>query len=232
MRLRARVLDLYAQPLIQKYSTIIKKADNNGSKESNNPAFLGMTEFDINKMSPQQAQEFMNKIESYAVKYCNSRGYDFHQAQDFAQEAQVKMLKNPFDPSGGSKFSSYITTILNNIMLDYHKAMGREKRVDVRDTVGLTVKQENESGEGDVETEVTPPTPSYEDEVVLQDFIRELLNQLKPRERDAFILMKLEGYSAREAAEKMGISHAGVNNACNRATIKLQNLLNNTPIIL
>lgn len=68
-----------------------------------------------------------------------------------------------------------------------------------------------------------------------EQLVQSLLNKMPERQREVFILFKLEGYSYKEISKRIGISHSTINTHINRANqfIKSQLLSNSEylPII-
>ncbi|PPL03838.1 RNA polymerase sigma factor [Parapedobacter indicus] len=68
-----------------------------------------------------------------------------------------------------------------------------------------------------------------EEKVVAQeeyDQFQQALSQLEPRQRQVFVLHKIEGKSYKEISKELAISHSAINHLIQRANKKLETLLN------
>lgn len=150
---------------------------------------------------------------------------DREAAEDVAQETFIKVLNalDRYDPSYGSKFSSWIFKIANNAALDYL----RKRRSD---TISL-----DGSPEARTEDEAAASAPvlaaddlSPEDYAASQEIGREVeraIARLRPEYRSAIILWHIEDRPYEEIAEIMALPLGTVKTYIHRARKELRNHL-------
>lgn len=73
------------------------------------------------------------------------------------------------------------------------------------------------------------PIESYIYQKENEHLLQKLLQQMPEKQRQVFILFKLEGYSYRQISEQLGISHSTINTHINRANQFLKHYLLSHP---
>lgn len=128
-------------------------------------------------------------------------------ADDLAQDVFLRLYRNP--PDDPAALGAWLHRVLTRIAYDYMDKKARERR--------LQSKQEML-----YDMEASPPSG---EEVVLrkldQEDIREWLNELPERDRQA-LLLRYSGYSYSEIAGELGVRPPVVGTLLHRATQKLR----------
>lgn len=136
------------------------------------------------------------------------RGYSRDLAEDCVQDVFVRIAK--IDLAAVENIEAYLYTVAASVAVDY----GR--RTHSRLTA-LHDPLENLEIEG---IQVSPSRVLEDKEALLQ--LNEILNELKPRTREIFLLNRLDGLSYTEIADQFGISPAGVHKQISKALAHLR----------
>ncbi len=129
-----------------------------------------------------------------------------HEADDIAQEvfARLARLDNLLErlPSGAAGNRSYIFTVANNLIVDIERRKVLERRYRESQS-RKTVDTEDQQFRREVDLS-TPESCALASEDIAR--LKAVIKQLKPVWRDAFIFIRVDGLSYREAASRMGVS--------------------------
>ncbi|MEQ9400673.1 MAG: sigma-70 family RNA polymerase sigma factor [Longimicrobiales bacterium] len=145
------------------------------------------------------------------VRYLEGLTESSEAAQDAAQEALVRLWTHR-ERWGGGSARAILFRIGRNVALDQGRRAEVRRRFFRR--------------EGPVLADLRPPTPS--DELRRSEArtrIDEAIASLPPRRREVFGLVRLEGFSYREAADALGVSPQTVANQMSLALRDLRDLL-------
>lgn len=114
-------------------------------------------------------------------------------AQDLVQETWLAALGSMSSFAGRSTLKTWLTSILRRKIVDHH----RRRRVEV------------EVDEHHLVSEPVLPTDARDDAAAVAA-VRELLEELPRREREALELCDIDGLERDEAAEKMGVTRGAL----------------------
>lgn len=131
-------------------------------------------------------------------------------ADDITQEVLISVHKSLNTYSPDRKFKPWLSAIINFRRTDYlrkyySKRDNQKTSLDNSEYIAASVTNEDNSGE-------------------LKDIERALAD-LPEKQRDIFKLMKIEGYTAEEVANKMGMNVSAVKVSAHRTTKKLKGAL-------
>ena len=147
------------------------------------------------------------------------------QAEDLAQEVFLRVYRARKHYVPGSKFSTWLFTIVNNVASNARRSAARRKEVNV-------AASPSESGS----VAVTPldtmaqaasglmPTRQL-DKAEMKEIIRLALETLNERQRLAVLLNKFESLSYEEIAEAMDLSPQAIKSLLTRARVNLRQIL-------
>lgn len=139
------------------------------------------------------------------------RGYlrrvtgDLSTADDLLQESYLRLLRVPSAPAEEAHRKHYLFRIATNLLRDHFRAAKRQPAARPETT----------------ETAAAHPTQ----DLTLQTDLRQLLSQLKPRERELLLLAYVEGYRHDEIAKLLSCRTASIRPMLFRARGKLAELL-------
>ena len=117
---------------------------------------------------------------------------DWDEAKDAAQETFVKAYRSLASFHTERRFSTWLYRILINHCLDRIKSYHRKHRHS------LDATMEDKREQNPLET------------VSQADFIKQAMANVPEKQRQAFILMELEGFTSREASEILGCAESTV----------------------
>jgi RNA polymerase sigma-70 factor (ECF subfamily) len=139
---------------------------------------------------------------------------DLAEAEDAVQEAFVKIFRSAGTFQGRSRFSTWIHRVVVNCCYDLLRRR--------RPTVSL-----DDAPPGSPSTD--GPPPSGEDPAI-RVALEQGLRSLPPRQRSAFVLFAIEGFSHREIGEILGTSTGNSKTLVFEAKKKLARLLENRSV--
>ncbi|MEZ5980572.1 MAG: RNA polymerase sigma factor [Planctomycetota bacterium] len=133
-------------------------------------------------------------------------------ADDAAQEAMLKLHDRLEAYDATKPYAAWRTCVVVNLCRD------RMRRADAR--------RRAEEGAQEVRAERPLPDPSeVASQAELQQLVRDVLVELPEREREAFVLCELEGFSNAEAALAMGVERSTVRSLTTLARRRLRERL-------
>lgn len=145
------------------------------------------------------------------VRYAQGFLHSRDAAEDAAQEAFVRLWKGRGEWTPTGSLQGYLYRILRNHLLNERRAQRVRARWHER-VLRREIKR--------------PPTPLEMTEGgELADAVREALEQLPPRRREVFTLIRFHGFSYGEVAETLGISPQTVANHMSAALSALRTRL-------
>lgn len=118
-------------------------------------------------------------------------------AKDALQDLFIRIWnsRKNIDPSKSIK--SYMYRIAENLVIDYYRKLSKDKEMQARI---LAEKDHWYDQIGDI--------ISISDNTAL---LYRVIDQLPPKQKEAFVLHKIEGKSYKEISQLMGISHSTIN---------------------
>ncbi len=161
--------------------------------------------------------EQLSLIRPYLMRFARSKLGDAHVAEDLVQDTIVAALvgKSPF--LGQSALRTWMISILKHKIADYYRAAA-VRRTDV----SADLPDEEASAQSAAqwpEPSATVDTGWQQNAVDPQDEVEKgqmaarvmkAISRLPSRQRDAFVLVHMHGYSSREAATRVGVSCANL----------------------
>jgi len=147
------------------------------------------------------------KLRAFAVSLCGRTGGRIERADDLVQETLVKALANINSFTPGSNMAAWLYTILRN---EFYSAF-RKRRHEVQDEDGAhAAKMESR--------------PEQEGHLHFLE-LRDALDQLRPEQREALVLVGASGLSYEDAAALCACAIGTMKSRVNRARAKLAELL-------
>lgn len=145
------------------------------------------------------------------------------QAEDLAQEVFLRVFRARKRYVPGSKFSTWLFTIVNNVASNARRTLSRRKEVNLdTETTGPQGKQSiaqlAQAASGQMPTRVL-------DKAEARDMVLAALSSLNERQRMAVLLCKFEGMSYSDIAEAMGMSPKAIKSLLSRARVNLREVL-------
>jgi RNA polymerase sigma-70 factor (ECF subfamily) len=145
------------------------------------------------------------------------------QAEDLAQEVFLRVFRARKRYVPGSKFSTWLFTIVNNVASNARRTLSRRKEVNLdTETTGPQGKQSiaqlAQAASGQMPTRVL-------DKAEARDMVLAALSSLNERQRMAVLLCKFEGMSYTDIAEAMGMSPKAIKSLLSRARVNLREVL-------
>ena len=128
-------------------------------------------------------------------------------ADDLVQDAVVKAWSNMDKFQPGTNLRAWLFTILRNT----YYSQFRKRRYEVEDPQG-------------VHAATLPEQPRHDGRLAIKDF-RSAFRELTDEQREALVLVGVEGFSYQEAAEMCGCAVGTVKSRINRARKQLAELM-------
>ncbi|MEZ5043037.1 MAG: RNA polymerase sigma-70 factor [Saprospiraceae bacterium] len=152
-------------------------------------------------------KSFNKKIYYFSLSYLKSK----EEAEDIVQEVFLSLWKNRANLNIQADFQAYLFTITFNAIKKRFRKFERERK-HLEAYFPSVRLNDNDS---DAAT-------AYD---LLNELLKESLEQLPPRQKEIFLLSKEGGLTAEEIAEKLKISKRTVENHLFRAKSFLKNIL-------
>lgn len=172
--------------------------------------------------SREQLSDFLASVERRAFKQAAYAVHDDHAALDIVQEAMIK-LSERYGDKPVAEFPMLFQRILQTTILDHFRRL-KVRTAHFSLFSSFTTRQDEEEFDPldvlqDSENASLPATP----EAALQQseilaLIEGALQQLPPRQREAFLLRYWERLDTAETAAVMGCTEGSVKTHCSRAT--------------
>lgn len=171
---------------------------------------------------PYAISQLLALLRPVAVRYCRGRLAQWRitntTADDIAQEVCLAVLESlPRYRYGDESFLSFVYGIASHKVSDARRAAARD-----RSTPSAAVPDNTDGG----------PTP--EDMTILAEYreqLTDLLESLRPHERDIVLLRVVLGWSAKETAAALHSTPGAVRVAQHRALTKLRAMLPASPVL-
>ena len=144
-------------------------------------------------------------------------------AEDLAQDVFMRIYRARKRYVPGSKFSTWLFTITNNVASNALRSLARRKEVNV------TTSQSNQSGASPIELGALAAShlmPARQlDKNEMSELVRAAIECLNERQRMAVLLAKFEHLSYAEIGEVMEMSPQAIKSLLSRARSKLREIL-------
>lgn len=144
-------------------------------------------------------------------------------AEDLTQDVFLRVFRARKTYEPGSKFSTWLFTIANNVAANAKRTKSRRREV---------VLEGSESGPLGVRPldqlalAASGQMPARQlDKAEMRDIIRMALTELNERQRMAVLLNKFEGMSYADIAETMGLTPQAIKSLLSRARVNLREVL-------
>jgi len=162
--------------------------------------------------SEQTFEEVFKQYFNPLVNYVNSHINNWEDSREIVQNTFLKIWEVRDRLDIDSSLKSYLYQSSKNGMIDFIRLSKRN--LAVKESLKIsTTEIENESGSLDA--------------YVIRQELKKALNQLKPKNREIFILHKVEGLTHKEIASHLDISVRAVEDNVKRASMQLRELLEN-----
>ena len=141
---------------------------------------------------------------------------DEARSEEVVQDALVRILLASPELETKEHALAYLHKTVNNLCIDLLRAEGRQPRLVLIDEVQSQVE------------ESWQVSGNHEEAIVAADdaaIIRQAISLLSPAERAALVMWEVEGRSAREIAQELGIKESAVRHTVSRARASLRRIL-------
>jgi RNA polymerase sigma-70 factor (ECF subfamily) len=144
-------------------------------------------------------------------------------AEDLTQDVFLRVFRARRSYEPGSKFSTWLFTIVNNIASNAKRSLSRRREVNIRgadsSAVGIV-------GLDQLALAASGQMPARQlDKAEMRDIVRLAVSELSDRQRLAVLLNKFEGMSYGDIAETMGLSPQAIKSLLSRARVNLREVL-------
>ena len=148
-----------------------------------------------------------------AYKMTNNSHED---AEDIAQEVFARVFKTLPSWKPKASFRTWLRKVASNLCIDYHRARVRRQTQSLETKSGLVM---------DLPTDPADDPLKLTEAEELRQRILLATEELSPRQRKAFLLVRYGGLPLKDAAEVMGCAIGTIKAHLNRATAKMRDLL-------
>ena len=145
--------------------------------------------------------ERLSKFRQIAFRYLDNS----EDAQDAVQDALLSAFRHASQFQQQAQLSTWLHRIVINSALMKLRTRRRHEAVSLDETT-----DEDDEPLADRLTSSGPSPEQLCEGVELRDNVAALIRRLPPKQREAFLLCAVEGYSLREAAQRMGIGESAL----------------------
>lgn len=146
-------------------------------------------------------------------------------AEDLAQETFLRVYRARKSYVPGSKFSTWLFTIANNVASNALRSQRRRREVHL-DGKGATTDSQAAMSLDQLAMAASKEMPTRQiDKAEMRDVVRLAVEALGERQRMAVLLNKFEGMSYEEIAQAMRMSTKAVKSLLTRARVNLREVL-------
>jgi RNA polymerase sigma-70 factor (ECF subfamily) len=143
-------------------------------------------------------------------------------AEDLAQDVFLRVYRSRKRYVPGSKFSTWLFTIANNVASNARRSLARRREVNVVADSGATEVQSLDQ----MALDASGLMPGRQfDRAEMRDIVREALGALSERQRLAVLLSKFEQMSYAEISEIMDLTPQAIKSLLSRARSNLKEVL-------
>lgn len=144
------------------------------------------------------------------VNFVNSHINNWEDSREIVQNTFMKIWEVRERLDIDSSLKAYLYQATKNGMIDFIRISKRN--MGVKDEITKTISEMDNSVE-------------ILDSYVIRQELKKALNQLKPKNKEIFVLNKLEGLTHKEIAEHLQISIRAVEDNVKRATVLLKDIM-------
>ncbi len=146
-------------------------------------------------------------------------------AEDLAQETFMRVYRARKKYVPGSKFSTWLFTIANNVASNARRSASRRREVQVASPAG-TSGSTGVLGIDQMAVAASGQMPARQlDKAEMRDVVRQSLQSLNERQRMALLLNKFEDMSYADIAATMDLSPQAIKSLLSRARVQLREVL-------
>ncbi len=175
---------------------------------------------------PMAFEELMarnqTRVRSFLLRFVGS----LQLAEDLAQEVFLRVFKHRASYRQEAKFTTWLYRVAHNVAFNALRAKGRRPEALFS---GVSSSNLGSTTSVDFENSImekTGSTPTRQlAKVELQQIVRDAVDALPPRQREAILLSRFEGLSYQEIADVMNMSPQAVKSLVCRAKMKLKEAL-------
>lgn len=147
-------------------------------------------------------------------------------AEDLAQEVFLRIYRSRKRYVPGSKFSTWLFTIANNVASNARRSRARRKERNITPSAGDDTGAWSQAPLEQMAQAKSAFLPTRQlDKAEMREVVRLALDTLNERQRLAVLLCKFESMSYVEIAEAMGMSPQAVKSLLSRARDNLRDVL-------
>ena len=168
----------------------------------------------LNSTQTQQLEEFLIKVERRAFRMAELSTRNREDALDIVQDAMMQ-LASKYAHKPAEQWAPLFYRILNNRIMDLHRKNTRQGRWRVWFTNNDDDEESYDPIQQAASNELSPgAVADLQDSVEKTDYF---IQQLSPRQRQAFLLRAWEGMDVAETAKVMKCSQGSVKTHYSRA---------------
>ena len=143
-------------------------------------------------------------------------------AEDLAQDVFMRVYRSRKTYVPGSKFSTWLFTIVNNVASNARRSLARRKEIQINNPADQSGPQPaNPLDRLALESSGLMPTRQL-DKTEMGSVVRQAVQSLNERQRMAVLLSKFEEMSYNDIAETMGMSVQAIKSLLSRARANLK----------
>jgi len=146
---------------------------------------------------------------------------DARQADDLTQEVFLRVFRARKTYMVGAKFSTWLFTIVNNVVSNARRTLARRREVGMDRETGYSDNHRDPLGPIAADT---PPDWTVE-QAEVRELVRLCINRLAERQRMAITLCDLDGMSYAGVAQKIGTSTDAAKSLIHRGRSNLKRML-------
>ena len=145
-------------------------------------------------------------------------------AEDLAQEVFMRVYKHRATYRHEARFSTWLYRVAHNVA--YNALRAKSRRPEALFSGAATNPDESNVGYEENVLAQTGASPTRQvAKLELQQIVRQAIDQLAPRQREAIILSRFEGMSYQEIADVMKMTIQAVKSLLSRARVNLKEAL-------
>jgi RNA polymerase sigma-70 factor (ECF subfamily) len=143
-----------------------------------------------------------------------------HSTEDLAQEVFLRVYRARQNYVVGAKFSTWLFTIVNNVVLNARRSLGRRREVNI-----VIDKQEGAHAEGLWRDSGVESPAEVAEHKEMRHLVRDSVRQLGERQRAAVSLCDLVGLSYADVADQLGTTPDAAKSLIHRGRTSLRKVL-------
>lgn len=174
----------------------------------------------VQEADKQAYNSLLGEVTPVLRAFVRRRLFDGSQVEDVVQDILLALHRARHSYAPGQPFTPWLFSIARHRLIDAmrkhaHKAKREQLAFDIEEFESLAADSQPYNG--------PPSEPGTQDPRM--DAVNAALLQIPARQREAALLLKQEGLSVREAAQKMGVSESALKVLAHRGYKALKALL-------